>query len=300
MKKSLAAIYKKRMRKMKKCGQYHHGRLFRNSKCHCSRVVPCPIVPLRSPTAVCPTGPSLRGTIDATQYNLDDLFMAEKGLCGVFCCLLFVCLGKKILRIVTPCPIVPGPTGPVGPIGPIGPVGPIGSAGPAGATGATGDIGPAGPIGATGATGDTGATGATGPQGLSEYAYIYNLAAQVVPLEADVTFSTNGVIVGAIAHAPGTSTITIGTAGDYSVSFNAAGVEPNQFALFQNGAPVAGAIYGSGAGTQPNPGMVIVTAAAGDVLTLRNHTSAAAVTLQTLAGGTQINANASILIEKIS
>jgi hypothetical protein len=46
--------------------------------------------------------------------------------------------------------------------------------------------------------------------------------------------------------------------------------------------------------------MVIVRAAAGDVLTLRNHSSAAAVTLQTLAGGTQFNANASILIEKLS
>jgi hypothetical protein len=137
-------------------------------------------------------------------------------------------------------------------------------------------------------------------QGLSEYAYIYNLAAQVVALEADINFSTNGVIVGAITHAPGTTTITIGSAGDYAIWFTAAGVEPNQFTLFQNGAPVAGSTYGSGAGTQPNPGMVIITAAAGDVLTVRNHTSSAAVTLQTLAGGTQINANASVLIQKIS
>jgi len=52
----------------------------------------------------------------------------------------------------------------------------------------------------------------------------------------------------------------------------------------------------SGAGTQQNPGGVILTAAAGDVLTLRNHTSAAAVTLQTLAGGTQVNSNASITL----
>ncbi len=79
-----------------------------------------------------------------------------------------------------------------------------------------------------------------------------------------------------------------------------AGVEQNQFTLFQNGAAVSGSTYGSGAGTQPNPGAVIITAAAGDVLTLRNHTSSAAVTLQTLAGGTQTNANASIKIEKIS
>jgi hypothetical protein len=119
-------------------------------------------------------------------------------------------------------------------------------------------------------------------------------------LEADITYSNNGVIVGAITHAPGTSQIIIGTPGDYAVWFNEAGVEPNQFTLFQNGGPVAGSTYGSGAGTQPNPGMVIITAAAGDVLTVRNHTSAAAVTLQTLAGGTVTNANASVLIEKLS
>ncbi|KGK91493.1 hypothetical protein DP73_03555, partial [Desulfosporosinus sp. HMP52] len=159
-----------------------------------------------------------------------------------------------------------------------------------GATGATG---------AAGATGTTGATGAAGT-GLAEFAYIYNLGLQVVPLEADVLFSDNGVIVGSIAHAPGTAPIILGTAGTYSVWFNVAGVEPNQFTLFQNGVPVAGATYGSGAGTQPNPGMVIITAAAGDVLTLRNHTSAAATTLQTLAGGTVSNADASILIQKIS
>lgn len=61
-----------------------------------------------------------------------------------------------------------------------------------------------------------------------------------------------------------------------------------------------GSVYGSGAGTQPNPGMVIINAASSDVLTLRNHSSASAVDLQTLAGGTQINANASILIQQLS
>jgi len=160
--------------------------------------------------------------------------------------------------------------------------------------------GPTGPKGPNGATGPTGATGATGTNGLSEYAYIYNLDAQVVAIEADISFSSNGVIVGTITHAPGTSTIQIGSAGDYSVWFYANGVEPNQFTLFQNGAPVAGSVYGSGAGTQGNTGMVIITAAAGDILTVRNHSSASAVTLQTLAGGTQINSNASILIQRLS
>ncbi|SPF40845.1 Collagen triple helix repeat family protein (fragment) [Candidatus Desulfosporosinus infrequens] len=142
-------------------------------------------------------------------------------------------------------------------------------------------------------------TGATGV-GIAEYAYIYNLGLQVVPIEADISFSNNGVILGNITHALGTAPIILGDAGTYSIWFNASCNEPNQFALFQNGAAVAGAIYGSGAGTQPNPGMVMVIANAGDVLTLRNHSSAAAVTLQTLAGGTQSNADAAILIQKMT
>ena len=178
-----------------------------------------------------------------------------------------------------------------------GPTGATGATGPAGATGVTGPIGP---TGATCATGATGATGAAGTSGISEYAYIYNLDAQVVAIEADISFSSNGIIVGTITHAPGTSTIQIGSAGDYAVWFYENGVEPNQFTLFQNGAPVSGSVYGSGAGTQGNNGMVIITAAAGDILTVRNHSSASAVTLQTLAGGTQINSNASILIQKLN
>jgi hypothetical protein len=67
-----------------------------------------------------------------------------------------------------------------------------------------------------------------------------------------------------------------------------------------NGAPVTNTVYGSGAGTQQDNGFAILTLSAGDRLTLVNHSSAAAVTLQTLAGGTQTNVNASLLIEKLA
>ncbi|MEH7548165.1 BclA C-terminal domain-containing protein, partial [Neobacillus vireti] len=143
-----------------------------------------------------------------------------------------------------------------------------------------------------------GATGATG--GLSQYGYIYNRGAQVVPIEANVNFDSNGIITPGITHAPGTSQILVTTPGDYEVTFSVSGVEPNQFSLFLNGAPVAGTVYGSGAGTQQNNGQAIIAISAGDVLTLRNHSSSAAVTLQTLAGGTQTNVNASIVIKKLN
>ncbi|MBA3815309.1 MAG: hypothetical protein H0X29_02085 [Parachlamydiaceae bacterium] len=165
-----------------------------------------------------------------------------------------------------------------------GPTGPMGPPGPAG-----------GPAGVTGATGATGAAG-----GILDYAYIYNEGAQVIPLEADITFDSNGPISSGFTHAPGTSTIMFTNAGIYKVEFSISGVEPNQFTMFLNGAAVSGATYGSGAGTQQNCGQMIWTMSAGDVLTLRNHTSTAAVTLQTLSGGTVFNANASISILKLN
>jgi hypothetical protein len=121
-----------------------------------------------------------------------------------------------------------------------------------------------------------------------------------VAIEADVTFGNNGVLTSGITHAPGNAGVAFTIAGDYKVTFSVSGVEPGQFALFLNGAMVAGTDYGSGAGTQQNTGQAIITIAANDVLTLRNHSSAAAVGLQTLAGGTQANVNASVLVQKLN
>ncbi|QWI41265.1 BclA C-terminal domain-containing protein [Bacillus mycoides] len=192
----------------------------------------------------------------------------------------------------------PGPTGPTGITGATGPSGgPPGPTGPTGITGATGPSG--GPPGPTGPTGITGATGLT-VSGLSHYAYVFNTAAQVVALEAPILFNSHGRMTPGFTHTLGTSQLMVLNAGDYKISFSISGVEPNQFTLFLNGAPVTSAVYGSGAGTQPNNGQTILTLAAGDIITLNNHTSAAAVTLQTLAGGTQTNINASIVIEKLN
>jgi hypothetical protein len=90
--------------------------------------------------------------------------------------------------------------------------------------------------------------------------------------------------------------VVILISGIYFVSFIVSSVEPNQFTIFQNGAAVVGGTFGSGAGTQQNPGGVIINAIVGDVITLRNHTSSAGVNLQTLAGGTEVNSNASITL----
>ena len=176
-----------------------------------------------------------------------------------------------------------------------------------GATGATGSAGNAGGTGNTGAqgiTGNNGAVGNTGPagsNGVSGYAYYYNVAARTVAIEADVIFDTNGLNspVPIATHTAGTAVITIASTGTYKVSFIVSATEPGQVAVFLNGALVAGSIYGSGAGTQQNNGQVILSASMGDLITVRNHSSSAALGLPTPIGGTQASVNASIMLEKL-
>ena len=147
--------------------------------------------------------------------------------------------------------------------------------------------------------GATGATGATGSGGLGGYGYIYNLTGETVAIGAPIPYDSNGLMTAAITHTPGSPTITVTVAGIYKVTYIKEGSEPNQFSLFQNGVNVAGSIYPSGAGTQPNVGNVIVSASAGDTFQVLNNASPAAVTLATPIGGTNASVNASILFEKI-
>ena len=200
--------------------------------------------------------------------------------------------------------------GATGSQGATGPQGAVGTTGPQGIPGTPGATGAAGPTGASGATGSTGATGAAGTQGLAEYAYIYSTIGQTIAINANTPLDSNGIMTAGITHAPGSTGINLINAGDYMVTFSVSGTEPSQFAIFQNGAPVSGAtygttvvpgsVYGSGAGTQQNTGFVIVRASAGDTLTLNNHSSSAAVGLASVVGGTQAEVNASVSIEKLS
>jgi hypothetical protein len=156
----------------------------------------------------------------------------------------------------------------------------------------TGATGPAGPIG------PAGPTGPQGPVGQPDYAYIYNVAAQTVALEGPVLFDSNGPLTG-FTHTAGSAAVTVVSSGTYLVDFSVSGTEPNQFSLFADGSALAGTTYGSGAGTQQNGGQVMVSLVAGDVLTLVNHSSAAAIGLASDIGGTQANVNASLVIEEL-
>ncbi|MBC7884686.1 MAG: hypothetical protein H7X99_04385 [Saprospiraceae bacterium] len=133
----------------------------------------------------------------------------------------------------------------------------------------------------------------------TEVAFIFNTLTQVVMIEDPVIFDSNGFITSGFVHVQGTGLITIINTGIYKATFSVSGTEPNQFALFLNDSPIFGSTYGSGAGTQQNNGQVVFSAAAGDVVSLRNHSSFSSVGLFSFTGGTQSNVNASIILEKL-
>jgi hypothetical protein len=175
-----------------------------------------------------------------------------------------------------------------------------GDKGAKGARGPQGLRGAQGLQGIQGTAGSVGATGVTGPPGapVSAFGYVFNQAAEVVAIESPINFDSNGALLG-VTHAPGNAGIAVTNSGTYKVTFSVSALEPCQFALFVNGDAAAGTVYGSGTGTQQDTGQAILSLAAGDTLTLVNHTSAAAVTLQTLTGGTETNVNASVVIERL-
>jgi BclA C-terminal domain len=155
-----------------------------------------------------------------------------------------------------------------------------------------------GAAGARGPAGAPGTPGAPGAPAAANYAYVFNQAAETVAVEADTVFDSNGSLLG-FTHSAGTAAIVVVTTGHYRIDFSASGTQVSQFAVFVNGVVAAGSDYGSGAGTQQNNGSLILSLTAGDSITLRNHTSAAAVGLATAIGGSQANVNASMLIEQL-
>lgn len=130
------------------------------------------------------------------------------------------------------------------------------------------------------------------------YGYVYDTTSQTVPVNGSVNFSNNGALKG-IVHENGTAPVIIDSAGLYAVWFTVTAAQPGQFTLYKNENPVPGSTYGTAAADSGFTGMMIINAAAGDELTLRNHTSNNPVSLNNAAGGTETGISASLLILKI-
>jgi len=169
-----------------------------------------------------------------------------------------------------------------------------GSTGPTGPTGpSSGPTGPTGPSGPTGSTGPGGATGPTGTAGLAAYGYAVGTADSTIASNTDVTFDEGGNAfpnVGITVPAPGGTSFTILTTGDYEYNFYVVGQHDNAattsmvFSLFVNGVQFQLATHtfrsnqGAGASDiQLVRGDGIIHLTAGDVVTLRNLTASAIV-----------------------
>ncbi|MCC6343982.1 MAG: hypothetical protein IT166_17405 [Bryobacterales bacterium] len=182
-----------------------------------------------------------------------------------------------------------GPTGPAGPTGATGAVGATGATGPTGINGAMGPTGPAGPTGAIGAVGATGATGPTGingamgptgptgPAGPSTFGFVYELATiadATIIGGADVPFSNNGPLSG-VAHTAGSTIITIPASGTYEIHYhvNITAGAGSAIAIAVNGTVDASSSRTMNVATGANSGSIMLTLAAGDVITLRNNSA---------------------------
>ncbi|WP_237268870.1 DNRLRE domain-containing protein [Thermoanaerobacterium thermosaccharolyticum] len=151
------------------------------------------------------------------------------------------------------------------------------------------------PVCPTGPTGPTGATGPVGPtgSGLAAYGYIYNTTANTVLLGGDVTFDSNGPLVG-ITHTAGTAPITFVIGGTYRIGYTttASVAVLNSMVLTLNGTPLSQTQYSTIINATELVGEAIITVSAGDILTLRNTGVAL-----TLASGV---VNASITLLKLN
>jgi hypothetical protein len=205
------------------------------------------------------------------------------------------------LRHTLICGMDRGPRGAKGPIGTRGANGATGATGAAGTNGTNGLPGVQGADGAPGADGHIGAVGPIGPAATRTYAYIYDLAGQSVAVDSAVVFDTNGLTTSDITHTAGTSAITITTAGTYKLAFSVSSINANQMAVFIGGTQVGGGTYGSSDANQQTNGQMIIAILAGDVLTLRNHTSNGTIVLNNHPGGAvgTTAVDASVLIERL-
>jgi len=163
--------------------------------------------------------------------------------------------------------------------------------------------------GVTGPTGPGGATGPAGPQGpgggglVSSFANFFTLAGSIAPVanNAPMPFSTNGPAGGAAVTRAGasTTTFTINTTGNYEVTWQVDVNEPGQLQLALNGAGLPDTVVGRATGTSQIYGSTVISATAGQTLTVLN-VSGGALTLTPPSGSLTHAISATLTVKLLS
>ncbi len=193
-----------------------------------------------------------------------------------------------------------GATGARGADGTHGAPGAPGAPGVNGTNGAPGTNGTNGAPGTPGTNGINGHDGAPGLPATRDYAYLYDADGQTVAASGDVLFRTEGPMTSEFLHVAGSSAITFVTGGTFKVTTSIMATLRNQVGVSINGVSVVGATYGSEDNSQQNAGVAIISVAPGQVMTLRNQSTTNSIPLDNTAGGTAINVDASILLERLA
>jgi hypothetical protein len=137
-----------------------------------------------------------------------------------------------------------------------------------------------------------------GPVAAAAYAYIYDTSGATVAPNTNVSFNADGPTTADITHTAGSSQIVLAAAGAYKVSFSVSADVVNEIAVFVNGAAIPGSTFASAGSGRPNIGQMVVVAAGGDVLTIRNLHPGAGIVLENSGDGSVLT-DASVLIERL-
>lgn len=195
-----------------------------------------------------------------------------------------------------------GATGAVGATGATGAAGAVGATGATGAAGATGATGAAGATGATGAAGAAGATGATGttPQALF-FALMPGDNAGTVALGAAVEFPQDGPTFGTGPPTRSSATqFTLPATGTYLVQAQVSVAEAGQLQVALDGTGLPNTVVGRATGTSQLVINTLISATAGQKLSIINPTgNPAALTITPTAGGTHA-VSATLVITRLS
>jgi hypothetical protein len=169
--------------------------------------------------------------------------------------------------------------------------------------GSAGSTGTTGGTGTTGITGATGATGSAGSGATFSYSLFFGISGAEgdpdysipVPVGSAVPFPQAGPTNGA-ATAASSSTFNLPLAGDYEVKWQVSVTEAGQLQVALGGAGLPDTVVGRATGTNQIVGSTIITATAGQVLSIINPPgNAAALTVTPDAGGnTPVTATLSI------
>ena len=129
---------------------------------------------------------------------------------------------------------------------------------------------------------------ANGGAGITDYAYIYNAnLGEFVAAGESIPFDSDGLITAGFTHPAGSTDLTVLKTGVYKFDFFVRAFSVGSaISLYVNDMLIPGSSFITSGANVPNPGQVIVSLKAGDIITLKNDTSVTMV----LETGTQVNA----------